>query len=185
MKSGTARKFLICTIAAAMLVACKSEQKAAEPTGAGTTGGAAMNAPRPDARSDTAPELTVITVIGVDIDTRLAVMCGLEESKVFFKFDSAKVLPAAKERLQKIADCATNGPAKGKELVVVGRADPVGGDEYNKQLGMDRADSVAQHLKEMGVPKTRVEKLSKGEATATADPFGWPYERRVTVRLQE
>ncbi len=97
--------------------------------------------------------MSVLTVIAVDIDTKLAVMCGLPESKVFFKFDSAKLVPEAKERLQQIAACATTGPAKGKDLVVIGRTDPVGTDAYNKQLGMSRADSVAKSLPDQGVAR--------------------------------
>jgi outer membrane protein OmpA-like peptidoglycan-associated protein len=84
----------------------------------------------------------VLTCIAIDIETRLAAMCGLHESKVFFKFDSAKLLPAAKERLEQIATCAKTGPIKGQALLVVGRTDPVGPDEYNEQLGMSRADGV-------------------------------------------
>lgn len=131
------------------------------------------------------PDLAVITITAVDIDTRLAMLCGLEQSKVFFKFDSAKLLPEAKERLEQIAKCVTGGPAKDKELVVVGRTDPVGPDAYNKELGMSRAESVQQQLRQYGVSKTRLETESRGEAAAGPNPLGWPFDRRVTVRIQE
>ncbi|MEP7125841.1 MAG: OmpA family protein [Byssovorax sp.] len=141
-------------------------------------------APTPAASSTPDPDFAVITVTSVDIETKLAMMCGLSQSTVFFKFDSAKLLPDAKDRLDKIAKCATEGAIKDKELVVVGRTDSVGTDEYNKQLGMSRADTVAKYLHEQGVQKARVEAVSKGEAAAVADPYGWPPDRRVTVRLQ-
>jgi len=112
-------------------------------------------------------------------------MCGIPESKVFFKYDSAKLLPASKERLDQLATCVKTGPAKDRELRVIGRTDPVGSDEYNKQLGMSRADSVAKHLREAGVAQARVETESKGEAAAAVNPYGWPYDRRVTVRLKD
>jgi osmotically-inducible protein OsmY len=125
------------------------------------------------------------TIIAVDVETRLAFMCGLPKSKVFFKYDSAKLLPGAKERLERIATCAKTGPAKGRALLVVGRTDPRGSDKYNEQLGKRRAESVAKYLRELGVAQTRVEIESKGEASAAkAYPGGWPYDRRVTVRLQ-
>lgn len=130
------------------------------------------------------PELAIITITVVDIDTQLAVMCGVPESQVFFKFDSARLLPGAKERLQQIATCATTGPAKGRNLVIVGRADPVGSDEYNKQLGVSRAEAVAKYLQEQGVKQARTEIASKGEAAAPPAPWHWPLERRVTIRLQ-
>ena len=41
------------------------------------------------------------------------------------------------------ATCAKTGPIQGQALLVVGRTDPVGPDEYNKVLGMSRADAVA------------------------------------------
>lgn len=132
------------------------------------------------------PDFSIVTVTFIDIDTKLAVMCGLEESKVFFKYDSARVLPEAKERLDRIAACAKDGAAKGKQLLIVGRADPVGSDEYNKELGMSRADAVRDYLSRQGVAAPRVETVSKGEAAADPSaPGEWPYDRRVTVRLQE
>jgi outer membrane protein OmpA-like peptidoglycan-associated protein len=51
-------------------------------------------------------------------------------------------------------------------------------------LGLDRAEAVAKYLREQGVPAARTETISKGEADGDpADPRGWPYDRRVTVRL--
>jgi osmotically-inducible protein OsmY len=131
------------------------------------------------------PGLSKPTIIAVNVDTELAFMCGLPKSKVFFKYDSAKLLPGAKERLERIATCAKTGPAKGRALLVVGRTDPRGSDKYNEQLGKRRAESVAKYLRELGVAQTRVEIESRGEASAArAYPGGWPYDRRVTVRLQ-
>lgn len=111
-------------------------------------------------------------------------MCGLQGSSVFFKFDSAQLTPMAKERLQQIATCATTGAAKGKDLLVVGRTDPSGSDQYNKQLGMTRADAVARYLRDQGVSRARVETESKGETGAIREPMAWPLNRRVTIRLQ-
>lgn len=148
---------------------------------AGDTPTAATGATAEDLTYDPA----VLTIIVIDIDTKLAVICGIPESKVFFKYDSAKLLPAAKERLDQFATCVKTGAAKGRELRVIGRTDPVGSDEYNKQLGMNRADSVANYLREAGVAEARVETESKGEAAAAASPYGWPYDRRVTLRLKD
>ncbi len=131
------------------------------------------------------PQIAIITVTAIDIDTKLAVMCGIPESDVFFKYDSAQVLPEAKARLDRIAACAVDGAAKGKDLLVVGRAGPVGSDQFNKELGMNRAEAVSKYLSEQGVAKSRVAIESKGEAAANeAVPASWPYERRVTLRLQ-
>ncbi len=125
------------------------------------------------------------TIIAVDIDTWLAFMCGLTKDKVFFKYDSEKLLPDAKERLERIATCAKTGPVKGMSLLVVGRTDPRGSGKYNKQLGKRRAEAVAKYLIELGVAQIRVETESKGETSAhDAYSDGWPYNRRVTIQLQ-
>ncbi|MDQ3367399.1 MAG: OmpA family protein [Myxococcota bacterium] len=134
----------------------------------------------------TDPGLAIITVTRVDVDPRLTSLCGLERNDVFFNYDSASLQPEAKERLDRIAQCATTGAAKGMELRVVGRTDPVGTDAANKQLGMNRAESVAQYLQQQGIKQARTETLSRGEQGAEAiDPLGWPRDRRVTIRLAD
>lgn len=138
------------------------------------------------ANEDMTFDPAVLTLMLIDIDTELAVLCSLPESKVYFKHDSAKVLPQAKDRLDALATCAKSGPVKDRELQIVGRTDPSGSDEYNQKLGMSRADSVAKYLADQGVTKARVETESKGEATADENhPSLWPLERRVTIRLQD
>lgn len=128
----------------------------------------------------------VLTLMLVDIDSELAVMCSLEASKVYFRYDSANLVPEAKDRLDELATCAKSGPAKDRGLQIIGRTDPAGSDEYNKTLGMSRADSVAKYLADQGVAKTRVDTESKGEQAANEDlPATWPWDRRVTIRLQD
>ena len=154
------------------------------PSTAPQTPGVAPGAPgmAPGAQTQD-PDAAVLTVVGVDIDTRLAEMCGLPGTNVFFKFDSTRLGPEAKDRLQQIATCVTTGGARGQDLVLVGHADPRGPDEYNQRLGMSRAEAVARHLRSLGVPQARVEMESKGAETAMKEPMGWPLERRVTIRL--
>lgn len=194
----TAGSLLVGLLVLAGAVGCKKDE-AVQPFGAGATGGAigepttavafdagATPTQAQDADAGAAdPDLAVLTVIAVDIDTKLAAMCEIPQSRVFFKFDSTKLVPEAKERLQEIATCATTGPAKGKELLIVGRADPVGSDAYNKQLGVSRAETVAKYLQEQGVKQARTETESKGEPEAAVPPSQWPLERRVTIRLKE
>jgi osmotically-inducible protein OsmY/outer membrane protein OmpA-like peptidoglycan-associated protein len=127
----------------------------------------------------------VPTLIGVDVEPRLAIRCGLPRNQVYFKYNSAKLLPGAKALLEKIATCAKTGPVKGQGLLVVGRTDPTGSAQDNRKLGLSRAESVARYLGELGVDQARVEVVSMGEAgTDKAFPFNWPHDRRVTIRLQ-
>jgi outer membrane protein OmpA-like peptidoglycan-associated protein len=137
-----------------------------------------------DSPASNDPDILLMSVMAIVIDTRLAVMCGIPDTKVFFKFDSATVRPDAKELLDKISTCAQSGPAKGKGLRVIGRTDPRGSESYNMKLGKDRAETVAKYLREQGVVATRTEIISKGEVDRNADdPWGWPYSRRVTILL--
>lgn len=130
------------------------------------------------------PDFEILTITSIGIETKLAAMCGIPTSKVFFKFDSTKLQPDAQASLDGLATCAKSGAAKGQSFEIVGRADPVGTDAYNKQLGMSRADSVAKYLRDQGVDTGRVATVSKGEEGTSQDPWGWPYDRRVTVRIK-
>jgi outer membrane protein OmpA-like peptidoglycan-associated protein len=111
-------------------------------------------------------------------------MCNLPGTNVFFEFDSTKLQADAKDRLQQIATCVTAGRAKGKNLTVVGFTDPQGPSDYNKQLGISRAETVERYLRALGVQSSRVELVSKGETGAAREPMAWPIERRVTIHLQ-
>ncbi len=141
------------------------------------------NGPGTTTATTSDPDMAVMTMSGVDVDPTMASLCGIDSNQVFFKYDSAQVTPGAKQQLDAIAACVLTGPASGRDLVVIGRTDPKGTDDYNTQLGMSRADSVAKYLREQGVTNSRVETRSRGEDNATNDPWGWPFERRVTVWL--
>jgi outer membrane protein OmpA-like peptidoglycan-associated protein len=131
------------------------------------------------------PALTV-TITAVAVDTRLAAMCGLPGSKVFFEFDAAKVPADASPLLEEIAACVQSGPARGQRLAIVGRAGPLGSERYNERLGLSRAYAVANDLRARGVPDEQIRIESRGEAQADESrPSTWPSERRVTIRLDQ
>ncbi len=127
-----------------------------------------------------------LTVIAIDIEPRLAALCNIETNKAFFAFDSAKLEPEAKERLKEIADCTTTKPLTRTKLRIVGHTDPRGPDDYNKQLGKSRAEAVVGFLLDQGIEKSRLEVVSKGEKAAEPnDERGWPFDRRVDIRLAQ
>ncbi len=149
-----------------------------------TTSAGAARPPVEAAGND--PDLVIVTVMTVDLQTKLAEMCNVPASKLFFKFDSATVRPGATELIEQIATCAKTGAAKGKALKIIGRTDPRGSPTYNEKLGMERAEAVAKLLRDQGVQDARVELVSKGEEAAEpSEPAGWPYDRRVTIRLAD
>lgn len=128
---------------------------------------------------------TKLTRSGVRLDPELTKTCKLDERETFFAFDSAEISDDGHAVLAKVASCINEGPLKGRELELVGHTDPRGNDDYNKQLGLTRAESVATCLREHGVDASNIEINSMGEQEADHDnPFEWPLERRVDVRVK-
>jgi len=168
---------LVCSLALAVGTGCKSKKTDSTPTPPAT-----FPATTPAVVDE---DLAVETVSGIEIDPTLATLCALEANRVFFKFDSANLRTEAGDTLDMLASCLTTGAATGKDLRIIGRTDPRGSETYNQELGMSRAESVASYLKDKGVSTARVDVISKGETDATPDRAGWPYDRRVTIRLAE
>ncbi len=129
-------------------------------------------------------DVTIVTATGVDLDPRLAALCNIPRNRVFFNFESTNLTASARSLLDEIATCTTTGPAKGIPLLVVGATDPRGSDAYNQQLGMSRAETVARYLTDQGLAEPRIELESVGE-TASVDAYGWPFDRRVTIRIAD
>lgn len=125
-----------------------------------------------------------MTMSGVYIDPELARACNMAAPKAFFEFDSAAVEGADNSGLTALATCVSSGPLKGRTLELIGHADPRGTDAYNKELGKSRADSVMEFLGAEGLASDRMTTRSEGEQGADAtDSDGWPYDRRVDIRL--
>ena len=102
-----------------------------------------------------------------------------------FDFDSADLSSSEKQVLDQIAKCMTSGPLKGKSVKLVGRADPRGEQEYNMELGENRASGVKKYLAGMGVEAQRMALTSRGALDATgSDEEGWRKDRRVDITLQ-
>lgn len=65
--------------------------------------------------------------------------------QVQFAFDSADILPAAREQLDALAQGIRLLPA-GKPVVIEGHTDAVGSADYNEQLSLRRAIAVKRYL---------------------------------------
>lgn len=173
---------LSCLVGAFLLSACKDHGRArasADPDRAHAKATAG------DADEDDTYDAGRVTRTGVFIDARVASACGVHEPEAFFAFDSDELAPSARDTLELVAECLDDGALKDREVVLVGHADPRGSDEYNKELGMSRAQAVAGFLRQSGVPKTRIETKSAGERGASGDERGWPMDRRVDITLDE
>ncbi len=127
---------------------------------------------------------TSMTTTGIYLETAVATACNVPQPKVFFKYDSAHVENTDASSVDQLVQCLTTGALKGKAIDIVGRTDPRGSDEYNKQLGKSRAEAVASLLIERGIDSNMVHTRSSGEERAKGnDENGWAYDRRVDVRL--
>jgi peptidoglycan-associated lipoprotein len=66
--------------------------------------------------------------------------------------------------------------------VLVGRADPRGSEDYNMNLGEERAATVARHLRYKGVPAEAITTQSQGELDARGhDEETWALDRCVDI----
>lgn len=121
--------------------------------------------------------------VQLSLDPRLVEACGAARLDVTFGTDSTKVPQAKRGLLERLAACLNETPLDDDYLQIVGYTDPRGSEEYNRELGLDRADAVASVLIKNGVIDERIDTYSLGEATASSDPEEWPRDRKVTIRL--
>lgn len=87
---------------------------------------------------------------------------------VYFAFNSANVTAANQQRLAVIARLLKANP--NMRISVVGHADKRGTEEYNKNLGMRRAEAVKKQLSEVyGIDESRIDTRSEGETEPLAN----------------
>lgn len=154
--------------------------------------------PKPPPETPTQPVTTEKTTnttsakpeqMAVNVDEDIIKACNLKfeniEEAPKFDFDSDQLTPGEKNVLEAVAKCLTTGPLKGKDVNLIGRADPRGETEYNMTLGAKRARQVHQFLAALGVPDNKLHETSRGELDATGkDEAGWRLDRRVDVKLR-
>ena len=110
--------------------------------------------------------------------------CGITDAEAFFAYDSANIREPDRVVLKKLAVCFSTGPLKGRQMRLVGHADPRGDEEYNMSLGNRRADNVKNAIVDAGLAAAQVATTSRGEMDATGtDEASWEKDRRVDVLL--
>jgi peptidoglycan-associated lipoprotein len=80
---------------------------------------------------------------------------------VYFAFGSAVLDPADMEQLGKAASWLRQHPDQ--QVVIEGHTDAVGTNQYNLELGEQRARAVRDYLIQLGVDEERLTTLSLGE----------------------
>ncbi|HXG49825.1 MAG TPA: OmpA family protein [candidate division Zixibacteria bacterium] len=104
---------------------------------------------------------------------------------VAFRFDSAQLTDLGKgkvylaaQRLKEKSDLT---------VVIEGHADEVGSEEYNRRLGLRRAQAVLAELQALGIDPARVTAVSQGESRPLIDqPTSWAraVNRRVEFQVK-
>jgi peptidoglycan-associated lipoprotein len=108
---------------------------------------------------------------------------GLET--VYFDYDSFQIRDDAKPLLKGNAQ-TINGKPTWPMIVIEGHCDERGSDEYNLALGERRAEQVKRYLVDLGVPSSRLDTVSFGEANPAVqghDEAAWRYNRRSEFAL--
>jgi len=120
--------------------------------------------------------------ISISDDVRKA--CGLANDEAYFAFDSAHVRDQDKKVLGKLADCFVSGPLKGRQMSLIGHADPRGSEDYNLALAGRRADNVKQLIVAERMNENKVSTTSRGAMDATGtEEVSWAKDRSVDVKL--
>ncbi|WP_310622314.1 OmpA family protein [Flexibacterium corallicola] len=102
-----------------------------------------------------------------DFPTDIPVLRVVAQHDVFFDRGSSQVKPEAYPILDIIAQSLQKEPPD-VSVFIVGHTDSDGPDEYNKQLGLDRAKTVSDMLARRGVYQANIFRISFGESLPIA-----------------
>ena len=122
----------------------------------------------------------------VSMSEGLKSVCGISDTGAAPKFDFDSVVLSRSDRseLDQLSKCMTTGPLAGKNVELVGRADPRGEAEYNMTLGATRANAVKHYLAQLGVASSRLTTTSRGALDASGtDESTWAIDRHVDLEL--
>jgi OOP family OmpA-OmpF porin len=81
---------------------------------------------------------------------------------VLFEFNKSELRQGGQERLDQLAKNAQG--ANVDKVVVIGHADRIASEDYNKELSERRAQAVSDYLAQKGVDKSRLQIEGKGES---------------------
>ncbi|MBA3539975.1 MAG: OmpA family protein [Deltaproteobacteria bacterium] len=165
-----------------LTISC-TKQPAATPTLPSTPAPPSRGAISPDAAAPPAP-VSPHVVASSELIARCKLRFASASEAPKFALDETELVPADRNALDQVAVCLTSGPLHGHVVMLVGRADPRGTEEYNLGLGARRAGSVSAYLKRLGVPARQLSETTRGAVDARgADEASWQADRRVDLEL--
>jgi outer membrane protein OmpA-like peptidoglycan-associated protein len=93
----------------------------------------------------------------------------LSDDKVRFGFDKASLSDEARAALDEFAQPLVGGN-QGVFIEIQGHTDSVGSDQYNEELGLERAEAVRRYLNmQHKIPLHRMSVISYGESAPVTD----------------
>lgn len=104
---------------------------------------------------------------------------------IYFEFDSAVLIPEAREVLKRKAEWMRSNP--NVSVIVEGHTDNRGTVAYNLALGERRAESAMSFLVDLGIPATRLTSISYGKEKPVNPGQGetaWATNRRVHFEIK-
>lgn len=165
----------------AVLPACGADKPEPRSPASATSGEQAALSPEQDQAVARAERETGAS--GIHVDDEILRLCpNIAPTK--FSYNSSQVRNQFRTTLVELSKCMKEGGLKDKKVLLVGRADPRGEDDYNLALGGRRASAVQDALRSLGVDKSRLDLTSRGELDAKGtDEKSWAEDRRVDIRL--
>jgi len=174
----SAAKWLGCGVLAISAVACASDKTPAQaPEQMGE-----MTAPGPQHPQGRRENDTTIA-ISEDF-RRECQLPNAPKDAPHFDYADATLHARGANILDDVAKCLSDGPLKGRAMTIIGRTDPRGPAEYNKQLAANRAEAARNYLVQRGVAAANIRIVARGEVGAQGtDEESWARDRRVDFEL--
>jgi peptidoglycan-associated lipoprotein len=180
MKNAT----LTLVLALAVTGGCSKDKKVEKPTG--PTEAAIPAQPADDKLLEQVATTQQVSPT-LSLSGDIVQLCGIQaagSANPTFDYDKDELAPEDRAVLDQLATCLMTGALKGKQVALVGRADPRGTEEYNLGLGSRRASSVSTYLTRLGVTPPQLAVTTRGALDATGtDESGWAKDRRVDIAL--
>jgi peptidoglycan-associated lipoprotein len=176
------KALIVAALSSLMAVACGGDEKRPPTAPSGGTEGPSAAAKGDDSANQKPGDNPSQSQINISDEIKKA--CGIADADAHFAFDSANVRDQDHKILGQLATCFSSGPLAGREMRLVGHADPRGEPEYNMVLGGKRADNVKGFIAKKGLNADKMATTSRGEMDATGTDEGtWAKDRRVDVML--
>ena len=172
----SAAKWLGCGVLALASAACAtSPAPAQQPVAMGEMATPGAQAPRNE----------VDTTIAISDDfKRECQLPNAPKDAPHFDYADSTLHAHGANVLDDVAKCLSEGPLKGRVMTIIGRTDPRGSAQYNKQLSANRAEAARNYLVQHGVASTNIRLIARGETGAQGtDEETWAKDRRVDFEL--